>query len=593
MATMQDYGGNNMKNNKNMILLLWPYIWAKQSFLQKIKFVVFLFFTIITTLMVVSVPLLLKQVIIALESGNSNLGFTPIGIVILYGLSWMLTKVIDRLRHQSAFPMISNIIHQLCLDLFAHLQYLSMRFHHDKKSGRVFNIMSRSRNAIAAFTQAIAQELLPLFLQIVLATLLLTYHYGLKYGAVLLLMCILYLVLSIKTAGMIVKRRQEQNETDGEAHAFIVDSLLNAETVKYFGTEKNELAQARKLLVQKQEADILSLMSDAKVHLIQNTIIGAALVTLTIVSGFAVFNHELHVSDFVMINSFILMFMSPLSSLGHRYRQAKSQLAHLESAFALLNEPIEVTDSAQAAPLRFEAGHIEFENVSFGYKPDRMILKNVSFAVKPGTTTAIVGASGSGKSTISKLLLRLYDTSSGSIKIDHQNIKDITRASLCHTIGIVPQDTVMFNDTIAHNIAYSLENHSDVNFDAILRAVNLKEFVDSLQGGIGTMIGERGLKLSGGERQRLALARLLARKAKIMVFDEATSALDLENERKIQKCLKDVSKGMTTIIIAHRLSTIKHADNIIVLDDGQIAEQGTHQELLDKNGIYAALLHMQ
>ncbi|MBT4962750.1 MAG: ABC transporter ATP-binding protein/permease [Francisellaceae bacterium] len=368
--------------------------------------------------------------------------------------------------------------------------------------------------------------------------------------------------------------------------------MLNAETVKYFGTEKYESSQTRKLLTQKQEADILSLMSDAKVHLIQNTIIGIAVITLTVMSGLAVFNHELHVSDFVMINSFILMFMSPLSSLGYRYREAKLQLAHLESAFELLNEPIEILDSTAAVPLRFKAGHIEFDNVTFGYKPERIILKNVSFSAKPGTTTAIVGASGSGKSTISKLLFRLYDVNSGAIKIDDQNIKHITRSSVCEAIGIVPQDTVMFNDTIENNIIYSLENNQ-IDFDSILESVALKEFVVKLPDGLQTAIGERGLKLSGGERQRLSIARLLSRKPKIMVFDEATSALDLETERKIQKCLLEVSKGVTTIIIAHRLSTIKHADNIIVLDNGKIAEQGTHQQLLKRNGVYARLLAMQ
>jgi ATP-binding cassette subfamily B protein len=592
MVIMQGYGGNNMKPNKNMFFLLWPYIWTKQSALQKFKFIVFVLFTILTTLMVVSVPLLLKQIIIVLESKESTLSFTPIAIVIMYGLAWMFTKVIDRLRHQSAFPMIANIIHKLCLDLFAHLQNLSMRFHHNKKTGKIFNVISRTRYAIAGFTQAIAQELAPLFLQVILASLLLTYYYGIQYGSVLLIMLCLYLVLSVKTADIIVTRRQEQNKTDGDANAFIVDSLLNAETVKYFGTEKYESSQARKLLTQKQEADILSLMSDAKVHLIQNTIIGISVITLTVMSGFAVFNHELHVSDFVMINSFILMFMSPLSSLGYRYREAKLQLAHLESAFELLNETIEIIDSTQAAPLRFKTGHIEFDNVSFGYKPDRIILKNVSLSAKPGTTTAIVGASGSGKSTISKLLFRLYDVNSGAIKIDDQNIKHITRSSVCEAIGIVPQDTVMFNDTIENNIIYSLEN-KQIDLDSILEFVALKEFVAKLPDGLQTAIGERGLKLSGGERQRLSIARLLARKPKIMVFDEATSALDLETERKIQKFLLEVSKGITTIIIAHRLSTIKHADNIIVLDDGKIAEQGTHQELLEKKGVYARLLAMQ
>jgi ATP-binding cassette subfamily B protein len=588
MAIMQIYGGNNMGNN-NIFALLWPYIWSKQSAMQKIKFIVFVLGTILTTLMVISVPWLLKQVIIALETKKTNLYLALIIIVIMYGCAWMITKIIDRLRHQAACPMIANMIHKLCLDLFAHLQHLSMLFHHDRKSGQIFNIVSRTRYAIVGFTQSIAQEIIPIFLQIVLASMLLTYYYGVQYGMILLLMLLLYMILSIKTANIIVTRRREQNKTDGAANAFIVDSLLNAETVKYFGMEKYEAEQAKDLLVQKQEADILSLMGDAKVHLLQTTIIGIAVISLTMLSGVAVFNNQLHVSDFVMINSFVLMFMAPLNSLGYRYRTAKLQLTHLESAFELLKEPVEIIDAAHATPLQFKSGLIEFKQVTFGYKSDRIILKNVSFTVKPGSNTAIVGASGSGKSTIPKLIFRFYDVTSGEISIDGQNIKDITRDSLCDIIGIVPQDTVMFNDSIKNNIIYSQKNIKD-NLEKILKDVELKEFVDNLPAGIDTVIGERGLKLSGGERQRLAIARLLARDPKIMIFDEATSALDLITEKKIQQCLFEVSAGLTTIIIAHRLSTIRHADNIIVLDNGEIAEQGTHEELLSKNGVYAKLL---
>lgn len=581
-----------MKKNKNIACLLWPYLWREQSFAYKLKSMVFVVATLVTTMMVMSVPILLKYTIVVLESKQSVLTFTPIVIILGYGFAWMMTKVIDRLRHQAAFPMMTNIIHKLCLDLFSHLQKCSMRFHHDKKTGKIFNTVSRTRYAVALFTGAIFQEIIPIVLQIIVASAVLTYYFGFHYGCILLIMLLLYAALSIKTANVIVARRQQQNQTDGDANAYIVDSLLNAETVKYFDMAEYESRQAKQLLIKKQEADTASLMSDAKVHLLQNSIIGLAVLLITLMSGFDVVNNTIHVSDFVMINGFILMFMSPLSSLGYRYREAKLQLTHLESTFELLQEPIEIKDDVGAPPLIHTSGIIEFKQVTFGYTPDRVILDDLSFTVKPGATTAIVGASGAGKSTIVQLLFRLYDVTHGSITIDGQNIKHITHQSLCDTIGIVPQDTVMFNDTLENNICYALEKKPS-DLTAILKAAELDDFVAQLPHGLQTRVGERGLKLSGGERQRLAIARLLARQPKIMVFDEATSALDLITEKKIQRCLLEASKDVTTLIIAHRLSTIKHADNILVLDNGKLAEQGTHQALLRKKGLYSRLLAKQ
>lgn len=589
---MQTYGDDNMKMSNNMLVLLWPYIWSDQSALQKFKVMVFVLCTILTTLVFISVPLLLKQVILVLETQAQLYYLTPIMIVIGYALAWMLIKVVDRFRHQAAFPMISNLIRCLCLDLFSHLQCLSMRFHHHKKSGKIFNVVSRTRYAIAGFTMAIAQEIVPLFLQIISSSLVLTYYYGVLYGLVLLGVIFLYMLLSIKTAAIIISSRRQQNKVDGEANAFIVDSILNAETVKYFGTEKYEAQQAKKRLLEKQQADIDSLMSDAKVHLLQHTIIGMAVILLTLMSGFAVLNNNLHVSDFVMINSMILMLTTPLNALGYRYREMKLQLTHLESAFELLNEPVEIQDAKGAAALVYKSGLIEFENVDFGYNADRMILQGISFTANPGTTTAIVGASGSGKSTIAKLIFRLYDVNGGAIKIDGQNVKQITHGSIGDVIGIVSQDPAMFHDSIKNNIMYSLQD-SNIDLTAILQSVELYDFIENLPDGLATWVGERGVKLSGGERQRLSIARLLARKPKIMILDEATSALDLQTERKVQNCLLDAAKGITTIIIAHRLSTIKHADNIIVLDDGKIVEQGTHAELISNNATYAKLLAKQ
>lgn len=583
----------NSLTTLNIFNFLWPYIWTNQERKQKLKFILFILATIITTLLIVGVPVILKYSILALDTKKAVFGIEPIIIVIAYGCAWTITKIIDRLRHQSAFPMIANIIHKLYLDLFSHLQKLSVRFHHDRKSGKIFNTVSRTRYAIASFVQALSQNLIPVILQIILASVLLTYYFGIQYGGVLLLMLVLYGILSIKTSNKIVECRQTQNKIDGEVNAYIVDSILNAETVKYFEMEEFEVNHAKIMLKKKEFADVQSLLSDAKVHLIQNGIIGISVILLTIMSGYDVLNHTIQVSDFVMINGFILMFMDPLSSLGYQYRQAKQSMTHLESAFELLHEPIEIQDHQHSQPLKFKKGEIEFKNVIFGYSKDRCILDNLSFHVPAGTTTAIVGESGSGKSTISKLLFRLYDIDSGSITIDGQNVKDITHQSLTDAIGIVPQDTVMFNDTLKNNICYANNTLNDFELSKIIKAAELDVFINQLPKGLDTIVGERGLKLSGGERQRVAIARMLARKPKIMVFDEATSALDLETERQIQHALNQASQNFTTIIIAHRLSTIQHADNIIVLSKGSIAEQGTHEQLLNKNDLYSKLLSQQ
>lgn len=572
---------------------LWPIIWSNQSWVLKGKIIVMVLATLLTTLVLVSVPVALKYAVEALETHHAPLGLTPIAVVVGYGFLWMFTKIIDRLRHQASFPMITTVIHQVCLALFIHIQRLSIRFHHDRKSGKILNTVSRTRFAIAGVMQGLVQQIIPVILQVVLASVLLTYYTGLRYGIILLSMFILYWILSLITANNIVKCRQEQNEHDGAANAYIVDSILNAETVKYFDMADYEANQAYLMLKKKETADIASLMADAKIHLMQNAIIGSAVILLTLMSGYDVFHQVIKVSDFVMINGFVLMFMQPLSMLGFYYRQTKNDLTHLESGIALLQKPVEIQDSSEAHPLHFKQGEIRFDNVQFGYTHQRQILKGISFTVPAGTTTAIVGESGSGKSTISKLLFRLYDVDNGQITIDAQNVKDITHQSLCHYLGLVAQDTVLFNDTLYNNICYADTQVSDATLASILKLAQLEAFVAQLPDKLDTLIGERGLKLSGGERQRVAIARMLVRNPRIMVFDEATSALDLKTEKQIQDCLNQISQGITTIIIAHRLSTIQHADKIIVLDNGEIVEQGTHETLLKLGGVYSKLLSKQ
>lgn len=580
-----------MSNLRDGVIdFIWPYIWEKRSRWDKSKFIFFIIITVITTLFMSSVPVILKYAILALESGDNFYGLAPITIIMSYGIAWGIAKAASRLRHQSAFPVITVAIQNICTDLFSHLQRLSMDFHGDKKSGEVFNVINRTRYATAFFMQAIGQAMFPTTLRVLFAGIILTWFVGIEYGIIILAMLCAYVVLSLKTADRIVAARKEQNIHDGNANGCIVDSILNAETVKYFNMLDFEIKQARLLLEKKEEADVYSLMSDARVHLIQNIIISISVLILTLLSGIDTINGNISLGDFVMINSFVLMFMEPLSELGYHYREAKLNLAHLCSAFEILRKPIKVKDIQEAQPLEFINGLIEFKGVSFSYNQERKILDNFSFTAFPGTTTAIVGHSGSGKSTISKLLFRLYDIDDGSILIDNQNISRVSRKSICDVIGIVPQDTIMFNDSIKYNICYGGIESSDDEIYNILEQVNLCDLIYNTKDKLDTVVGEYGLKLSGGERQRLAIARMLMRKPKIMLFDEATSALDTITESSIQKCLMRLSKEITTIIIAHRISTIRHADNIIVLEKGKVVEQGTHEDLLRSQGVYSGLL---
>lgn len=581
-----------MKTARQILSWLWPYFWHRQSLIQKMKIVTFFLMTVLTTGIILSLPVLLKFVVIALEGKQVVWGISPIYWLLIYGFAWAAMKIVDRLRHQSAFPMMTAIIHDVCLDLFAHVQRLSMSFHSDKQSGKLLNVISRTRWAIIGVAASIFQEILPLVLQVLSASCLLGYYYGLQYGLVLLVMLIAYFSFTIYTANDIFLARQRQNETDSRVNAYMTDSLLNAETVKYFGMEAYEVEQAYDLMSKKASIDVNSQMIDAKVSLGQNTLIAMAVIVLTVMSALDVLRHQQHVSDFVLINVFMLLFLRPLMGLGMRYREAKYQLGHLESAFDLLHTPITVHDAPDANPLSYQGGLIEFKHVSFSYKSARQILKDVSFVVKPGITTAIVGSSGSGKSTIARLLFRLYDVDAGQVIIDGQDVRAITRASLCETLGIVSQDTLMFNDSIRNNMCYALGNTGE-DLDRVIHLCQLESLIEQLPQGLDTPIGERGLKLSGGERQRLSIARMLMRHPKVMIFDEATSALDTVTENKIQQCIMAISKDMTTIIIAHRLSTIKHADHIIVLHEGRVAEQGTHDSLNQPGSIYADLLAKQ
>lgn len=596
MTNQQDEKSISARSSINVIKFMWPYVWCRQTPYRKFQFSLSMLLIIATIFLNVSVPFLLKQVVLVLTEKpdlSPLLGLTPIAVVFCYALFWGLARLIDRLRAAASFPVAIIAAQNFCLDLLAHLHQLSTRFHKDRKTGSILNIIDRSKMAFIDLIGHSTLLLVPVVIEILIAVAILTHLYDYSFGLLLLNMLILYVILSYYVSGWTAKCRKIQNQTDSAANAYIVDSLLNAETVKYFDTASYEENIAKEKLLEKEVADQKSLIADAQASLLQHTIVGLTLFIMTFYAGYKVLHGNMQVEDFVLVNGYVLMFMFPLQMLGYHIRETRDNFTVVENSIELFSEPVEIQDLPGATELQISSAQIDFRDISFGYTEDRVILNRVNFIVHPGKTTAIVGASGSGKSTLSRLLFRLYDLNEGDILIDGQSIKSVTKDSLRNSIGIVPQDTILFNDSLRNNIVYGKPDCSEKDlFDAIKKS-QLEEFIRKLPDGLQTKVGERGLKLSGGEKQRIAIARMLLKMPSILVFDEATSALDIQTEKEIQQNLNEISKGVTTIIIAHRLSTIKHADNIIVLEHGEVVELGNHQALMNKKGYYSELWNKQ
>ncbi|MCS5707350.1 ATP-binding cassette domain-containing protein [Candidatus Berkiella cookevillensis] len=596
MTSQQDEKNISISSGINVIKFMWPYVWRRQTCYRKFQFSLSMLLIVATIFLNVSVPFLLKQVVQVLTDKpdlSPILSLTPIGVVLCYALFWGLARLIDRLRAAASFPVAIIAAQNFCLDLLAHLHHLSTRFHKDRKTGSILNIIDRSKMAFLDLIGHSTLLLVPVVIEILIAVAILTYLYDYSFGLILLNMLILYVILSYYVSGWTAKCRKIQNKMDSAANAYIVDSLLNAETVKYFDTAKYEENIAKDKLLQKEIADQRSLVADAQASLLQHTIVGLTLFIMTFYAGYKVVYGSMHVEDFVLVNGYVLMFMFPLQMLGYHIRETRDNFTVVENAIELFSEAVEIQDRPGAKILQISSGEIDFKDIYFGYTEDRLILNHVSFIACPGKTTAIVGASGSGKSTLSRLLFRLYELKEGDILIDGQSIKSVTKDSLRNSIGIVPQDTILFNDTLRNNIVYGKPDCSEKALLDVIKKSQLVDFVSKLPDGLQTKVGERGLKLSGGEKQRIAIARMLLKMPSILVFDEATSALDIQTEREIQANLTKISKGITTIIIAHRLSTIKHADNIIVLKQGEVVEMGNHQELIGMRGYYSELWNKQ
>ena len=546
------------------------------------------------------IPILLKRLIdnlnVRIDSPEALL-VVPAGLILAYGLLRMSASLFAELREFLFARVTQNAVRKVALQVFEHLHSLALSFHLARQTGGVSRDIERGTRGIQSLISYSLYSILPTLVEFILVLGYLAYSYDIWFAAITLCALIIYIVFTVVVTEWRSHFRKTMNDMDSKANQKAIDSLLNFETVKYFGNEAFEASRYDKNLVRYQAAAIKSQKSLAVLNFGQQTIIAIGLVLILWRATLSVVDDTMTLGDLVLVNTLMIQLYIPLNFLGVIYREIKQSLTDMERMFSLLNTDKEIADASNAKPLHIENyGHgpdVRFENVSFHYDVKREILHDVSFNIPAGTITAVVGQSGAGKSTLARLLFRFYDVQSGKILIDGQNIQDVTQASLRKAIGIVPQDTVLFNDTIGYNIAYGDPSASIDEVYEAARAAQIDGFIKRLPDGYDTQVGERGLKLSGGEKQRVAIARTLLKKPAMLIFDEATSALDSKTERAFQEELLSLAKNRTTLIIAHRLSTIIHADQILVMEHGQIVERGTHLELLAAQGKYAEMWQMQ
>ena len=572
---------------------LAPHLWPAGDFAVRGRVLLALALLTGSKFATVYVPLLFKRLVDLFATPHNTPIVLPLSLVVGYGVLRIATIAFAELRDAVFAKVAQRAIRNVALKTFRHLHSLSLAFHLERQTGGLSRAIERGTNGIDTLLTFMLFNIVPTLIEILLVCGILWAFFDVSYAAVTLLCVIGYVAYTLLVTEWRIKYRRQMNETDQEANTRAVDSLLNYETVKYFGNEQYEANRFDHALARYESASVASKSSLSLLNIGQATIIGVGLAVLMLMAGRGVIAGRLTVGDFVLVNTYLIQLYIPLNFLGVVYRQIKQSLTDMESMFRLLNVNADVKDAPGAAPLRPGAGTVEFDHVTFAYDPRRTILHDVSFRVPAGAKIAIVGASGAGKSTISRLLFRFYDVTAGAVRIDGQDIRNATQASVRGSIGIVPQDTVLFNDTIYYNIAYGRPGASPAEIEEAARLARIHDFIMASPDGYQTMVGERGLKLSGGEKQRVAIARTILKRPRILLFDEATSALDTRTEREIQSSLREVSRGHTTLVIAHRLSTIVDADEIIVLADGRIAERGTHGALLARGGQYAAMWQRQ
>jgi ATP-binding cassette, subfamily B, heavy metal transporter len=587
----------------SMLVHLWPYIWPadRADLKARVLFATVLIFA--AKLATIAVPFTFKWATDALAGhGTAPIGAndwlawvlaTPVMMTLAYGGTRILMGVLTQWRDGVFAKVAMNAVRQLAMLTFEHMHLLSLRFHLERKTGGLTRILERGRNAIETIVRMLLLQLLPTIVEVVLVAWVLLFHFDWRYLIVILLTVTLYVGFTFYATEWRINIRRTMNESDTDANAKAIDSLLNYETVKYFSAEEREAKRYDRSMERYEVASVKAYTSLAVLNAGQAIVFTVGLSAAMVLCAYGIAAGTNTVGDFVMINAMMIQLYQPLNFMGLVYREIKQAVIDIETMFSILQRKPEIADRPGARPLRVPAGAIRFENVSFDYEPARPILKDLSFEVAAGRTVAIVGPSGAGKSTISRLLFRFYDVTGGRILIDGQDIRDVTQASLRTAIGMVPQDTVLFNDTIRYNIRYGRWNASEAEVEDAARMAQIDGFIRAAPKGYDTEVGERGLKLSGGEKQRVAIARTILKAPPILLLDEATSALDSHTERDIQDALDRVSQNRTTLVIAHRLSTIVGADDILVLDGGVIVERGRHHELLARDGLYASMWNRQ
>jgi ATP-binding cassette, subfamily B, heavy metal transporter len=582
---------------------LWPYIWPSDRADLKMRVVWSMVLLLIAKLATLSVPFTFKWAIDALTGANtapvqsSNwmlwLIASPLLMTLGYGGVRVLMALLTQWRDGIFARVAMHAVRKLAYITFVHMHELSLRFHLERKTGGLTRILERGRSGIEVIVRMVILQLIPTVVEVTLMLGVLLWQFDWRYVLAIATMVGVYMYYTYIATEWRIEIRRKMNDSDTEANTKAIDSLLNYETVKYFGAEEREARRYDRSMARYEEASVRTYTSLAILNAGQAVIFTAGLATTMMMCVFGIRNGTHTVGDFVLINAMMIQLYVPLNFMGMVYREIKQAIIDIEKMFNVLQRDPEIKDMPGAKPLVVTSGNVRFEDVRFSYEADRPILKGLSFEVPAGKTVAIVGPSGAGKSTISRLLFRLYDVSSGKILVDGQDIKAVTQSSLRAAIGMVPQDTVLFNDTIRYNIRYGRWDASDAEVEEAARLAQIDAFIKSSPRGYETQVGERGLKLSGGEKQRVAIARTVLKAPPILVLDEATSALDSHTEHEIQGALERVAQNRTSLVIAHRLSTIVAADEIIVLDQGKIAERGTHAELLASGGLYASMWNRQ
>ncbi|MBR7793270.1 ABC transporter ATP-binding protein/permease [Undibacterium sp. FT147W] len=576
------------------IKTLLPYLWA-----YKWRVLLALTFLVGAKLANVGVPVVLKKLVDSLTVTASHpaaLMVLPVSLLIGYGALRLSTTLFTELREFIFAKVTQRAVRTIALRVFRHLHALSLRFHLNRQTGGVTRDIERGTRAVSSLVSYALFSIVPTLLEISLVLVYLSTHYDIWFSVITFGALVTYIIFTITVTEWRTHFRRTMNELDSKAHTKAIDSLLNYETVKYFGNEEYEAQRYDQGLKNFETAAVKSQSSLSLLNTGQSLIIASAITLILWRATQGVIDGTMSLGDLVLVNSFMLQLYMPLNFLGVLYREIKQSLADIEKLFSLLDQNQDIADSAEAKPLLITAqngAEIRFAHVDFSYESNRQILFDIDFTIPAGTTTAVVGHSGSGKSTLSRLLFRFYDIQSGCISIAGQDLRGVTQASVRAAIGIVPQDTVLFNDTIEYNIAYGKPGATKDEIIAVARAAYIHEFIETLPDGYNTMVGERGLKLSGGEKQRVAIARTLLKNPSILIFDEATSALDSRSEQMIQAQLKEIARSRTSLVIAHRLSTIIDAGQILVMDKGRIIERGTHQDLLAQQGAYAQMWERQ